>query len=152
MKLSLQHPFIFRWVFWTIHYDIQYTVLYQESKDKLYCQTIRDMERINAQTLPVDGFIKCFKPGVCKFQTLLLSPNTEIRTQFSINALQIAETCKICLCVDAYVLHHRYESVFLPSLSGSTLVSHENNKGLFLALRSSEFHVQAAVQYLQQKY
>ena len=53
-------------MFWTIDYDIKYTVLYQESKDKLYCQTIRDPERIDAQLLPVDGFIKCSKPGLCE--------------------------------------------------------------------------------------
>jgi hypothetical protein len=57
-----------RWVFWTIHYDIKFKVFYQENTEARYAQSVRDTERINAQVLPVDGFIKCFKPGIYTFR------------------------------------------------------------------------------------
>ena len=50
-----------------MHYDIKYGVFYRE-KEGAKKQALVPMERINAHQVPVDGWVNCDKPGICKLQ------------------------------------------------------------------------------------
>ena len=81
--LHYMYNIILRWVFETEHYDIAYGIsckLEQNEKcadDKSTkvkvskegsTEEIRQISRVNSQTIPEDGNITCHKPGICKLK------------------------------------------------------------------------------------
>ena len=56
---------VHRYVFWSMHYDIKYGVFYKKSEEEKK-EILATMERINAHQVPVDGWVKCDKPGICE--------------------------------------------------------------------------------------
>ena len=61
---------LFRWAFWSIHYDIKYGVFYRE-KEGGKKVPLKATERINAHQVPVDGWVNCEKPGICKYLSFI---------------------------------------------------------------------------------